>query len=225
MSAGRTAAPAVRPVLVVDNFDSFVYNLVQYLGQLGVPSVVRRNDAVTTAELADLDVAGVLLSPGPGTPVDAGVTVPMVRAAAAAGLPVLGVCLGHQAIAEAFGGVVVRAPELLHGKTSEVLHDGAGVLAGLPSPFTATRYHSLAVESASVPDELEVTGRTPSGIVMALRHRELPIEGVQFHPESVLTEGGHRLLATWLATCGVVPDPELVEAAEATARRLTVATV
>ncbi|MBY3553779.1 aminodeoxychorismate/anthranilate synthase component II [Modestobacter lapidis] len=212
-------------MLVVDNFDSFVYNLVQYLGQLGVPSVVRRNDAVTTAELADLDVAGVLLSPGPGTPVDAGVTVPMVRAAAAAGLPVLGVCLGHQAIAEAFGGVVVRAPELLHGKTSEVLHDGAGVLAGLPSPFTATRYHSLAVESASVPDELEVTGRTPSGIVMALRHRELPIEGVQFHPESVLTEGGHRLLATWLATCGVVPDPELVEAAEATARRLTVATV
>jgi para-aminobenzoate synthetase component 2 len=217
--------PAVRPVLVVDNFDSFVYNLVQYLGQLGVPSLVRRNDAVTTAELADLDVAGVLLSPGPGTPTDAGVTVPMVRAAAEAGVPVLGVCLGHQAVAEAFGGVVVRAPELLHGKTSQVLHDGVGVLAGLPSPFTATRYHSLAVEADSVPDELEVTGHTPSGIVMALRHRELPIEGVQFHPESVLTEGGHQLLATWLASCGLAPDPALVEAAAAGARRLTVATV
>ena len=193
---------APRPVLVVDNFDSFVYNLVQYLGQLGVPSTVRRNDAVTIAELADLDVAGVLLSPGPGTPTDAGVTVPMVHAAAAAGVPVLGVCLGHQAIAEAFGAEVVRAPELLHGKTSQVVHDGSGVLAGLPSPFTATRYHSLAVDRATVPGELEVTGHTPSGVVMALRHRELPIEGVQFHPESVLTEGGHRLLANWLARCG-----------------------
>ncbi len=216
-------ASPTRRVLVVDNFDSFVYNLVQYLGQLGVPSVVRRNDAVTIEELADLDVAGVLLSPGPGTPTDAGVTVPMVRAAAAAGLPVLGVCLGHQAIAEAFGGDVVRAPELLHGKTSQVVHDGVGVLAGLPSPFTATRYHSLAVESATVPAELEVTGRTPSGIVMALRHRELPIEGVQFHPESVLTEGGHQLLATWLGSCGLAPDPALVESAAATARRLLTA--
>ena len=216
---------APRPVLVVDNFDSFVYNLVQYLGQLGVPSVVRRNDAVTIAELADLDVAGVLLSPGPGTPTDAGVTVPMVRAAAAAGVPVLGVCLGHQAIAEAFGGVVGRAPELLHGKTSQVVHDGVGVLAGLASPFTATRYHSLAVEADSVPAEIEVTGRTPSSIVMALRHRELPIEGVQFHPESVLTEGGHQLLANWLTSCGLAPDQALVEAASATARRLTVATV
>ena len=210
-------------MLVVDNFDSFVYNLVQYLGQLGVPSVVRRNDAVTTAELADLDVAGVLLSPGPGTPVDAGVTVPMVRAAAEAGVPVLGVCLGHQAIAEAFGGDVVRAPELLHGKTSQIVHDGAGVLAGLPSPFTATRYHSLAVESSTFPAELEVTGRTPSGIVMALRHRDLPIEGVQFHPESVLTEGGHQLLATWLESCGLAPDPALVESASASAKRLLTA--
>src|SRR3954465_14202449 len=215
---------APRPVLVVDNFDSFVYNLVQYLGQLGVPSLVRRNDAVTTEELADLDVAGVLLSPRPGTPTDAGVTVPMVRGAAEAGGPVLVVCLGHQAIAEAFGGVVGRAPELLHGKTSQVVHDGVGVLAGLSSPFTATRYHSLAVESDSVPPELEVTGRTPSGIVMALRHRELPIEGVQFHPESVLTEGGHRMLATWLATCGLTPDPATVEAASAAVRRLSAAT-
>jgi para-aminobenzoate synthetase component 2 len=210
-----------RAVLVVDNFDSFVYNLVQYLGQLGARCVVRRNDEVTVDELGDPDVAGVLLSPGPGTPADAGVTVPMVRAAAGAGTPVLGVCLGHQAIAEAFGARVVRAPELLHGKTSEVLHDGAGVLAGLPSPFTATRYHSLAVDPATVPAELEVTGATASGVVMALRHRTLPIEGVQFHPESVLTQGGHRLLATWLATCGLAPDPEALAVAAAGAERLS----
>ena len=224
----RRGAPApmtapARPVLVVDNFDSFVYNLVQYLGQLGVRCIVRRNDAVTVDELADLDVAGVLLSPGPGTPASAGVTVPMVRAAAEAGTPVLGVCLGHQAIAEAFGAVVVRAPELLHGKTSQVVHEGDGVLAGLPSPFTATRYHSLTVDPATVPAELEVTGSTPSGIVMALRHRELPIEGVQFHPESVLTEGGHQMLATWLAVCGLPPDPAVVEAAGAAVRRLSAA--
>jgi para-aminobenzoate synthetase component II len=208
-----------RPVLVVDNFDSFVHNLVQYLGQLGVRCVVRRNDAVTVEELPDLDVAGVLLSPGPGIPADAGVTVPMVRAAAAAGTPVLGVCLGHQGIAEAFGAEIVQAPELLHGKTSQVVHEGAGVLAGLPSPFTATRYHSLTVDPATVPRELEVTGHTPSGVVMALRHRELPIEGVQFHPESVLTEGGHRMLATWLETCGLAPDPAALAIAEAAAAR------
>jgi para-aminobenzoate synthetase component 2 len=207
-------------VLVVDNFDSFVYNLVQYLGQLGVRSVVRRNNAVSPGELGGLGVAGVLVSPGPGTPEEAGVSVPMVHAAASAGNPGRGVCLGHQAIAAAFGGRLVRAPELLHGKTSQVVHHGAGVLAGLPSPFTATRYHSLAVDADSVPAELEVTGTTPSGIVMALRHRELPIEGVQFHPESVLTEGGHRLLATWLTTCGLTPDPNAVSAAETSARRL-----
>ena len=221
MSGSPTAD---RPVLVVDNFDSFVYNLVQYLGQLGARCVVRRNDAVTVDELTELDVAGVLLSPGPGTPADAGVSVPMVRAAAHAGTPVLGVCLGHQAIAEAFGGEIVRAPELLHGKTSLVVHEGDGVLAGLPSPFTATRYHSLAVDPATIPAALEVTGTTPSGIVMALRHRELPIEGVQFHPESVLTEGGHRMLATWLAVCGLAPDPAVVEAAGAAVRRLSAAT-
>jgi para-aminobenzoate synthetase component 2 len=212
---------ADRPVLVVDNFDSFVYNLVQYLGQLGVRCVVRRNDAVSVDELPDLDVAGVLLSPGPGTPEGAGVSMPMVHAAAEAGIPVLGVCLGHQAIGAAFGAAVVRAPELLHGKTSEVLHDGVGVLAGLPSPFTATRYHSLAVDPGTVPAALEVTGRTASGVVMALRHRELPIEGVQFHPESVLTQGGHQLLASWLAGCGLAPDPALLEAAAAGARRLS----
>jgi para-aminobenzoate synthetase component 2 len=214
-----------RPVLVVDNFDSFVYNLVQYLGQLGVSCIVRRNDEVAVEDLGELDVAGVLLSPGPGMPGDAGVTVPMVRAAAAAGTPVLGVCLGHQAIAEAFGARVVRAPELLHGKTSEVLHDGAGVLAGLPSPFVATRYHSLAVDPGTVPAELEVTGATAGGVIMALRHRELPIEGVQFHPESVLTEGGHRMLATWLTTCGLAPEPGRVATAAASARRLSAAAV
>jgi para-aminobenzoate synthetase component 2 len=145
----------------------------------------------------------------------------MVRAAAERGIPVLGVCLGHQAIAEAFGAAVGRAPELLHGRTSQILHDGQGVLAGLPSPFTATRYHSLAVDPATVPPELEVTARTASGIVMALRHRELPIEGVQFHPESVLTEGGHQLLATWLTACGLPPYPAALAAATSAAHRLS----
>jgi para-aminobenzoate synthetase component II len=202
----------VTRILVVDNYDSFVYNLVQYLAQLGAEVIVRRNDAVQPAELADLDVAGVLISPGPGTPQQAGVSMPMVDAAAELRLPLFGVCLGHQAIGAAFGGVVERAPELLHGKTSEVLHDGRGVLAGLPMPFTATRYHSLAVRADTLPAEIEVIGNTASGVVMALRHRELPIDGVQFHPESVLTQGGHRMLANWLQTCGAVIDWEQVEA-------------
>ncbi|UQX88577.1 aminodeoxychorismate/anthranilate synthase component II [Jatrophihabitans telluris] len=193
-------------ILVVDNYDSFVYNLVQYLFQLGAEVEVRRNDAVKPSELADLGVDGVLISPGPGTPEDAGVSMEMVTAAADAGLPLFGVCLGHQAIGAVFGGVVERAPELLHGKTSLVEHAGAGVLAGLPQPFTATRYHSLAVREDSLPDEIEVTGRTATGVVMALRHRVLPIEGVQFHPESVLTEGGHRMLANWLERCGGIAD-------------------
>jgi para-aminobenzoate synthetase component II len=189
-------------VLVVDNYDSFVFNLVQYLGQLGAECVVRRNDEVTTDELPGLGVDGVLLSPGPGTPESAGVCVEMVQRCAQDGLPLLGVCLGHQAIGVAYGGVVTRAPELLHGKTSEVVHSGAGVLAGLPTPFTATRYHSLAIEDATLPIDLEVTARTESGVIMGVRHLSAPIEGVQFHPESVLTQGGHLLLANWLADCG-----------------------
>jgi len=187
-------------VLVVDNYDSFVYTIVGYLTQLGARCEVVRNDAVSAEQAAAYD--GVLLSPGPGTPEDAGVCVAMVQACARRAQPMLGVCLGHQALAVAFGAVVGRAPELLHGKTSLVEHDGTGVLAGLPSPFTATRYHSLAVDPATVPAELDVTGRTAGGVVMSLRHRTLPLEGVQFHPESVLTQGGHRLLANWLAECG-----------------------
>jgi para-aminobenzoate synthetase component 2 len=193
-------------VLVVDNYDSFVFTIVGYLTELGATCEVVRNDAVTTADATGYD--GVLLSPGPGTPQDAGVCIDMVRACGDRRQPMLGVCLGHQALGVAFGAVVGRAPELLHGKTSVVQHEGAGVLAGLPQPFTATRYHSLAIEPATVPHDLEVTGRTASGVVMAVRHRELPLEGVQFHPESVLTQGGHRLLANWLATCG---DPGAVE--------------
>ena len=188
-------------ILVVDNYDSFVFNLVQYLAQLGADVDVRRNDALEPAEPLRMGVDGVLLSPGPGRPEDAGVCVDLVRECGEQ-LPVLGVCLGHQAIAVAHGGVVARAPELLHGKCSEVRHDGAGVLHGLPDPFVATRYHSLAVVEDSLPPNLEVTARTAGGVVMALRDRDRPVEGVQFHPESVLTEAGHLLLANWLATCG-----------------------
>ncbi|ABD13783.1 aminodeoxychorismate/anthranilate synthase component II [Frankia sp. CcI156] len=189
-------------ILVIDNYDSFVFNLVQYLGQLETECIVRRNDEMTPADLAALGVDGVLLSPGPGTPEAAGVSIPMVRACASGGMPLLGVCLGHQAIAVAFGATVDRAPELLHGKTSVVRHDRTGVLTDLPSPFVATRYHSLAVEEDTLPEEIEVTGRTESGVVMSLRHRRLPLEGVQFHPESVLTQGGHLILARWLDQCG-----------------------
>jgi para-aminobenzoate synthetase component II len=196
-------------ILVVDNYDSFVYNLVQYLGQLGADAEVRRNDAVSAGDLDRLGVDGVLISPGPGRPEDAGASMTLVAACAERGLPLLGVCLGHQAIGAVFGAPVVRAPELLHGKTSEVFHDGTGVLAGVPSPVVATRYHSLAVED-SLPPEFAVTARTASGVMMALRHRSLPIEGVQFHPESVLTQGGHRMLANWLRGCGAEVDEDLV---------------
>jgi para-aminobenzoate synthetase component 2 len=210
-------------VLVVDNYDSFVYNLVQYLGQLGVDVVVRRNDAVAPADLASLGVDGVLLSPGPGTPEGAGSSMSFVSACAETSVPLFGVCLGHQAIGAVFGAPVERAPELLHGKTSEVLHDGTGVLAGLPSPFTATRYHSLAVAEEALPPEILVTARTASGVVMALRHESLPIDGVQFHPESVLTQGGHRMVANWVARCGGTVADGLVDelAAEVDTMRAT----
>ena len=188
-------------VLVIDNYDSFVYNLVQYLGQLGVTCEVRRNDAISLEEIGRLRPDGALLSPGPGTPDRAGICLDLIRQYAGQ-FPIFGVCLGHQAIGQAFGATVTRAPELLHGKTSQVKHAGVGVLAGLPNPFTATRYHSLAVVESTVPPEIEITGRTDTGIIMAMRHRSLPIEGVQFHPESVLTEGGHLMLGNWLATCG-----------------------
>ncbi|MFF0456317.1 aminodeoxychorismate/anthranilate synthase component II [Nocardia africana] len=204
-------------VLVVDNYDSFVFNLVQYLGQLGAEATVWRNDDPrlqdTDAAAADFD--GLLISPGPGTPDRAGASIELVRACARNRTPLLGVCLGHQAIGEAFGATVTRAPELLHGKTSSVFHIGSGVLAGLPDPFTATRYHSLTVLEDTLPGDIEVIGRTESGIVMALRHRELPIHGVQFHPESVLTQGGHRMLANWLEVCGERPAEGLVETLEA----------
>ena len=190
-------------ILVIDNYDSFVFNLVQYLAQLGAECTVVRNDEVDDSAAAQYD--GVLISPGPGTPDKAGVSIAMIKYCAENSIPLFGVCLGHQAIGEAFGATVSRAPELLHGKTSQVIHSAKGVLHNLPTPFTATRYHSLAVERETVPDVLEITGATESGVVMSMRHKTLPIEGVQFHPESVLTEHGHQMLANWLVTCG---DPD-----------------
>jgi anthranilate synthase/aminodeoxychorismate synthase-like glutamine amidotransferase len=185
-------------VLVIDSYDSFVYNLVQYLGELGARPTVVRNDELTLAEALDLRPDAVLLSPGPGRPEDAGIICAAIPAFAAAGVPVLGVCLGHQAIGHVYGADVVRAPSLMHGKTSAIEHRGLGVFAGLPSPLTATRYHSLVIAADSVPAELEVTATTVDGIVMGVRHRTLPIEGVQFHPESILTAAGHDLLANFL---------------------------
>jgi para-aminobenzoate synthetase component II len=206
-------------VLVIDNYDSFVYNLVQYLAQLGAQVTVRRNDEVDFDELDEVD--GVLVSPGPGTPERAGASIEVIKRSAERTLPVLGVCLGHQAIGVAWGGVVERAPELLHGKTSLVHHDGTGVLAGLPSPFVATRYHSLSIRPDTLPAALEVNGRTDGGVIMAVRHRELPVVGVQFHPESVLTEGGHRLLANWMASAGHPVAEATVEALTAEAAAVT----
>ena len=193
-------------ILVIDNYDSFVFNLVQYLQQLGAECTVVRNDEVEASEAARYD--GVLISPGPGTPDKAGVSIAMINYCAQNSIPLFGVCLGHQAIGEAFGATVSRAPELLHGKTSQVIHNGTGVLSNLPSPFTATRYHSLAVERDTVPAVLEITGATESGVVMSMRHVTLPIEGVQFHPESVLTEHGHQMLANWLVKCGDIDAPK-----------------
>ena len=185
-------------VLVVDNYDSFVYNLVQYLGELGADPIVRRHDAVTLDEAAKLAPDAVLVSPGPGRPEDAGVSVEMIRWAAGR-IPVLGVCLGHQCIGAAWGARVERAPRVMHGKTSHIHHDGTGLFSGLSSPLEATRYHSLIVEESSLPDELEVVATSDDGLVMGLRHRDLDVEGVQFHPESILTEDGHALLSNFLA--------------------------
>jgi anthranilate synthase/aminodeoxychorismate synthase-like glutamine amidotransferase len=189
----------VTRVLVIDSYDSFVYNLVQYLGELGAEPLVYRNDAIDVEAALALEPDAVLLSPGPGRPEDAGIICDAIGAFATRGVPVLGVCLGHQAIGQVFGGTVVRAPALMHGKTSPVDHDGAGVFAGLPTPLTATRYHSLVVARDSVPACLEITASTPDGVVMGLRHRELEVEGVQFHPESILTAVGHDLLRNFLA--------------------------
>ncbi len=195
-------------ILVIDNYDSFVYNLVQYLGQLGAEVEIWRNDDPRFGRAGwEAGFDGVLVSPGPGTPEAAGVCVDVIREFGAK-LPIFGVCLGLQSMAVAFGGVVDRAPELLHGKTSLVHHDGKGVFRGLPAVITATRYHSLALDPGTVPPELEVTARTESGVIMGLRHRSLPIESVQFHPESVLTEGGYQMLANWLAACGDSTAPE-----------------
>ena len=188
-------------VLVIDNYDSFVYNLVQELGELGADPVVFRNDAIDVAGIRAETPDAVLISPGPGRPEDAGVSLAVIRELAGE-LPILGVCLGHQAIGQAFGGDVVHAPTLMHGKTSEIHHGGAGVFAGLPDPFVATRYHSLVVEPSTFPDVLEVTARTSDGVIMGLRHRTMAVEGVQFHPESLLTLEGPSLLANFLASAG-----------------------
>jgi anthranilate synthase/aminodeoxychorismate synthase-like glutamine amidotransferase len=188
-------------ILVIDNYDSFVYNLVQYLGELGAEPIVYRNDAIDLARVTALGPDGILISPGPGRPEDAGVSNQLI-ADFSGKLPILGVCLGHQCIGQSFGGRVGRASAVMHGKTSSVRHDGRGVLAGLASPFTATRYHSLVVERDSLPDMLEITAEAEDGTIMGLRHRDLPVEGLQFHPESILTDDGHRIVANWLAICG-----------------------
>ncbi|MGB4593343.1 MAG: anthranilate phosphoribosyltransferase [Coriobacteriia bacterium] len=212
-------------ILIIDNYDSFTYNLVQLLAALGAEVEVVRNDAASAEDIIGRMPAGIVISPGPGRPEDAGVSAEVVRAAANAGIPVLGVCLGHQVIADLYGGTVCRAPKPVHGKTDDIIHSGTDVFAGIPSPFTATRYHSLCVDSGSVPDALEVTARTGDGIVMGLRHRDKAVYGVQFHPESVLTPEGTKLLANFLDLCGEVPlersateAPSAIAAAGGTAR-------
>ena len=186
-------------VVVIDNYDSFVYNLVQYLGELGAEPEVYRHDEIDLAGLAALNPDGLVISPGPGRPEDAGISSAAIKSLGEAGTPVLGVCLGHQCIGALYGGSIERAPRVMHGKTSEIIHDGTGVFAGIPSPFVATRYHSLVVERDSVPDVLRITAETEDGLVMGLRHVEFPIEGVQFHPEAILTESGRPLIANFLS--------------------------
>ena len=188
-------------VLMIDNYDSFTYNLYQYLGELGARIEVVRNDVEDIQSLLAREPDGVVISPGPGVPADAGVSIEAVKRFGERGTPLLGVCLGHQAIGVAYGGRVVRAPRIMHGKTSPILHEGQGVFAGLPRPFEATRYHSLVIESEGFPEDLEVSARTPEGEIMGVRHRRLPVEGVQFHPESILTEAGKGLLGNFLSRC------------------------
>ncbi len=188
-------------VLVIDNYDSFVYNLVQYLGELGAEPLVHRHDAITVDQATELRPDALLISPGPGRPEQAGVSTAAILWAAGR-IPVLGVCLGHQCIGAAWGGTIVRAPDVMHGKTSQINHDGSGVFAGLPTPLEATRYHSLLVEQSSLPDDLVVTATSDDGLIMGLRHKDLEVEGVQFHPESILTESGHDLLANFLDRAG-----------------------
>jgi len=190
-------------LLLIDNYDSFTYNLVHYLGELGADVVVRRNDALNVQQAMGLRPEAIVLSPGPCDPDRAGICLPLVHAAAEAGIPLLGVCLGHQAIGQAFGGKIVRCHEIVHGKMGTIRHDGRGVFAGLPSPFQATRYHSLVVDRASLPDVLEVTAELEDGTIMGLRHRELPVQGVQFHPESIASEHGHQMLRNFLYSAKV----------------------
>ncbi len=186
-----------KQVLVIDNYDSFVYNLVQYLGELDCNPIVKRNDEVSIKNISSMDIDAIVISPGPGTPKDAGISNKVIELLAGE-LPILGVCLGHQCIAEVFGGQVIQAGEIVHGKTSPVFHQGQGILAGLKNPFDATRYHSLMVSKENFPKELEITAETSNGIIMALRHKNLAVEGVQFHPESILTDVGHQILANFL---------------------------
>ncbi len=207
--------PNVPSILVVDNYDSFVYNLVQYLGELGADVTVRRNDEVTSHDVTSMGVDGVLISPGPGYPVTAGNCLSIVRHCGDTGVPLLGVCLGHQALAEAYGGKVLPAPELLHGRASVVEHDGLGVFKGVSNPLVVGRYHSLVVVDEELPGELEVSARS-NGLIMGVRHRELALEGVQFHPESVLTQDGYLILANWLSACGA---PDVLDRADALSRR------
>ncbi len=197
LKRGERSVLANTMVFVLDNYDSFTYNLVQYMGELGAEMTIRRNDEITPAEVERLAPERILLSPGPRTPQEAGILIPLIQHFAGK-VPILGVCLGHQAIGAAFGGCVVRAHTLMHGKTSPVQHDGKSIFAGLENPMTCTRYHSLIVQEEGLPEELEISARTADGIIMGLRHRRYPIEGVQFHPESVLTEGGKRLIQNFL---------------------------
>jgi para-aminobenzoate synthetase component 2 len=211
----------VARIVVIDNYDSFVYNLVQYLGQLGADPVVYRNDAIDVNDVRALRPAGLLISPGPGRPETAGTSCSLI-AELAGSVPMLGVCLGLQCIGQVFGGRVIRTA-VMHGKTSSINHDGRGVFSGLPDPLVATRYHSLVVDASAIPGALEVSAWTADGTVMGLRHRSLPVEGVQFHPESILTAGGHRILANWLAGCGHQVRPEAIPGGPATAAPLATA--